>query len=233
MELAEEARELNSVEAAAACVIMVEMWGSGQTVAFDEFVEAENWVKDDPQCALVLATIRLLQGEFAEAVSLCRSRVNADDQDAQAHLALAQALMKSAQADRFAMSYSAEDGEKLKEVIAEVTKSIDLLSDTGLSTQRHAGLLLRGSARAILGINTDAMADFDEALRERPGSSEASFYKGMLHLSEGRPNEATNWFPSKLKILRSFQKPSSRSRRHCSLRGMCRARLGCYVVRLI
>ena len=38
------------------------------------------------------------------------------------------------------------------------------------------------------------MADFDEALRERPGSSEAAFYKGMLHLTEGRPNEAAEWF---------------------------------------
>ena len=194
LELAEEARELNSVEAAAACVIMVEMWSSGQSVAFDEFVGAEDWVKDDPQCALVLATIWLQQGEFAEAVALCRSRVSADEQDAQAHLALAQALMKSAQADRLEMSYSAEDGERLKEVIAEVTKAVDLLSDTGLSAQRYAGLVLRGCARAILGINADGMADFDEALRERPGSSEASFYKGMLYLSEGRPSEASDWF---------------------------------------
>ena len=194
LELAAKARELNAVEAAAACVIMVEMWGSDQSVALDEFVAAEDWVKEDPQCSLVLATIRLLQGEVAEAVALCRSRVSADEQDAQAHLALAQALMKSAQADRLELGYSAEDAEKLKEVIAEVTKSIDLLSGTGLRSQRHAGLVMRGCAQAILGINAGAMADFDEALRERPGSSEASFYKGMLHLSEGRPSEAADWF---------------------------------------
>ena len=194
LELAEKARELNAMEAAAACVIMVELWGSDQSAALDEFVGAEDWVKDDPQCALVLATIRLQQGEFAEAVSLCRSQVDADEHDALAHLTLAQALMKSAQANRLEMSYSADDAQKLKEVIAEVTKAVDLLSGTGLSAQRHAGLLLRGCARAILGMNSDAMSDFDEALREKPGSSEASFYKGMLHLSEGRPNEASDWF---------------------------------------
>ena len=194
LELAEKARELNAMEAAAACVIMVELWDSGQSVAFAEFVAAEDWVEEDPQCALVLATIRMQQGEFAEAVALCRGRVSGDEQDAQAHLALAQALMRSAQADRLEMSYSAEDAEELKEVIAEATKAIDLLSVTGLNAQRHVGLLLRGCARAILRDNADAMADFDEALRERPGSSEASFYKGMLHLSEGRPDEATEWF---------------------------------------
>ncbi len=194
LELAKKARELNAVEAAAACVIMVDLWGSGDSVAFDEFVAAEDWVKDDPQCALVLATIRIQQGEFVEAIALCRGRVSVDEQDAQAHLALAQALMQSAQADRLEMSYSAEDAEKLKEVIAEVAKAIDLLSGTGLSAQRHAALLLRGCARAILGMDSDAMSDFDEALREKPGSSEASFYKGMLHLSEGRPREASDWF---------------------------------------
>ena len=194
LKLAEKARELNATEAASACVTMVEMWRSDQSEALDEFVSTENWVKDDPQCSLVLATIRLQQGEFAEAVALCRGQVSADDQDAQAQLALAQALMNSAQADRLEIGYSAEDAEKLKEVISEATKAIDLLSHTELRSQRHAGLVLRGCARAIVGMNVDAMADFDEALQERPGSSEATFYKGMLHLTDGRPNEAAEWF---------------------------------------
>ena len=193
LQLAKIAQELNATEAASACVIMVEMWRSDQSDALDEFVATENWVKDDPHCALVLATIRLQQGEFAEAVALCRGRVSADGQDAQAQLALAQSLMNSAQANRSEIGYSVEDAEKLKEVIAEATKAIHVLSHTELRSQRHAGLILRGCARAIIGMNVQAMVDFDEALKESPCSSEATFYKGMLHLTEGRPNEAAEW----------------------------------------
>ena len=194
LQLAEKARGLKAAEAASACVIMVEMWKSDQTEALDEFVATENWVKDDPQCALVLATIRLHQGGVSEAVALCRGRVSADEQDMQAHLALAQALMNSAQVGRLDGGYSEEEIEKLKEVISEATKAIDALSHTGLKSQLHEGLILRGCARAIIGKNIDAMADFDDALREIPGSSEATFYKGMLHLTEGRPKEAAEWF---------------------------------------
>ena len=194
LQLAGKARELKAAEAGSACVIMVEMWDSDQIEALDEFVATENWVKDDPQCALVLATIRLHQGEIAEAVALCRGRVSADEQDTQAHLALAQALMNSAQVGRLEGGYSAEEIEKLNEVIAEATKAIDVLSHTGLRSQLHEGLILRGCARAILGMNIDAMADFDDALRGIPGSSEATFYKGMLHFTEGRPKEAAECF---------------------------------------
>ena len=38
------------------------------------------------------------------------------------------------------------------------------------------------------------MEDFDEVLRERPESSEAIFYKGLLYLNDGQPEEAVACF---------------------------------------
>lgn len=194
LELAQKARELNPVDSPASSVIMVEMWREGQFVLLDEFVASQEWVNEDAQCALVLASIRLLQSRFGEAVSLCRGRVGADAQDAHAHLALSQCLLKSMQAASAVVAYTEDDLSLLEEVISEVTLAIDLLKATDLKFQRHAALILRGCARAMIGLNVEAMSDFDEVLRERQNSSEAIFYKGLLHLNDGRAEDAVAWF---------------------------------------
>ena len=194
LELAHTARELNPLDSPATSVIMIEMWSAGQHEVLDEFVASEDWVTQDAQCALVLASVRLLQSRFEEAVSLCRGRVAADGQDACARLALSQSLMKLAQASHPSPTYTETTVEQLEEVVAEVTQAIDLLRPTDLKLQRHSALILRGCARAILGLHDEAMADFDEVLRERPDSSEAIFYKALLYLDGNKPEEAVAWF---------------------------------------
>ena len=79
--------------------------------------------------------------DFAEAVALCRGRVSADEQDGQAQLALAQALMNSAQADRLGRPiFCGRNAEKLKEVISEATKAIDVLSHTEIEVSTSCRL---------------------------------------------------------------------------------------------
>ena len=194
LELAHRSRELNPVDSPATSVVMIEMWKAGDHEALDEFVVSEDWVTHDAQCALVLASIRLLQSRFDEAVTMCRGRVADDDQDAFAHLALSQSLMLLAQANRPSTTYTEQGLEQIEEVVSDATKAIELLRPTELKIKRHAALVLRGCARAILGFTVEAMADFDEVLRERPDSSEAAFYKALLHLNYDQPVEAAAWF---------------------------------------
>ena len=194
LELARRSRELNPVDSPATSVVMIEMSRAGKHEALDEFVVSEDWVTRDAQCALVLANIWLLQSRFDEAVTICRGRVADDGQDAFAHLALSQSLMMLAQATRPPSTYTAHELEQIGEVVSESTKAIELLRPTELRLKRHDALVLRGCARAILGFKVDAMSDFDEVLRERPDSSEAAFYKALLHLNDDQPAEAAAWF---------------------------------------
>lgn len=194
LNLANRCRELSPFNSPATSVVMMEMWRSGEDAALDEYVAANAWVTQDEQCALVLSSIRLLQSRPDEAVELCRGRVAADDQDAQAHLALGQSLMKLSQEARAPLTYPNAVVTQLEDVVAEATQAIDLLQSTDLKRQRHAALILRGCARAILGFYAEAMADFDAALRESPNSSEANFYKALLHLNDGHHNEAIACF---------------------------------------
>ena len=194
LELANRARELNPLDAPATSVVMMEMWRASEHVALDEFVAENAWVTQDELCTLVLSSIRLLQSRPDEAVELCRGRVAADDQDAHAHLALGQSLMKHSQETRAPLTYPETAVPQLEEVVAEATQAIDLLQPTDLKRQRHAALILRGCAKAILELNVEAMADLDAVLREQPDSSEANFYKALLHLSGGCPNEAVSCF---------------------------------------
>ena len=194
LKLAHKSRELNLADSPAASVIMIEMWRAGEHEALDKFVASEDWVTHDAQCALVLANIRLLQSRFDDAVTLCRGRVAADDQDAFAHLALSQSLMQRTQANRPRIVYTEPELEQLKEVVSQATKAINLLRATELNSKRHAALVLRGCGHAILEFNDEAMEDFDEVLREQPDSSEAAFYKALLLLNDGQFEQAANQF---------------------------------------
>ena len=194
LDLAKRSRELDPLDSPATSVVMIEMWRAGEHAALDQFVAENAWVKQDEQCALVLSSIRLLQCRPAEAVELCRGRVAAEYRDANAHLALGQSLMRLAQADRTPLTYPETAMTQMEEVVAEATSAIDLLRPTDLKLQRHAALILRGCARSTLGLNAEAMADFDEALNERPNSSEAMFYKALQHLVGRQLAEAVNCF---------------------------------------
>ena len=194
LELAHRSRELNPADSPATSVVMIEMWKAGEHEALDEFVASEDWITHDAQCALVLASIRQLQSRFEEAVTLCRGRVAEDDKDAFAHLALSHSLMLLAQASRPSTTYTKQGLEQIEEVVSDVTKAIDLLRSTELKIKRHDALVLRGCARAILGFKVEAMADFDDALRDRPESSEAAFNKALLHLNDAQLVEAATWF---------------------------------------
>ena len=194
LELANRSCELNPLDSPATSVVMIEMWRNDEHAALDEFVAGNAWVKQDAQCALVLSSIRLLQSRPCEAVEICRGRVAVEDRDANAHLALGQSLMRLAQADRTPLTYTETAMAQMEEVVAEATRAIDLLRPTDLKLQRHAALILRGCARSILGVNAGAMVDFDQALNERPNSSEAMFYKALQHLIAMQPAEAVTCF---------------------------------------
>lgn len=194
LDLANQLRELNPRDSQATAVIIGEMWQAGRNDDIDELVASQEWIAEDSRCGLVLANVRILQFRPDDAVSICQSLVAADDSDAAAHLVLAQGLMKRAHSNRASVTFSDDEYEQLGQVVAEATRAIDLLRSTELVLQRHAALVVRACAQALLGADADAMTDLDDVLRERPDMTDAIFYKALLHLTAGRPTEAVSLF---------------------------------------
>ena len=188
--LAREALALESRHSQATAVLIEGLWQTGQSEALEDLVATESWITQDQQCALILASIRTQQSRFDEAATLCRSRVEADPEDASAHLALGECLLNHAQADRHAVGYTDEVIGRLQQAESEATQAVGLLQTTELRARRHRALVIRACARGFLGVTDEAMHDFDEVLGEAPHHPDAAFDKGLFLLYEGRLAEA-------------------------------------------
>ncbi len=188
--LAHQARALDPRHSQATAVLIEGLWQTRQNEALEILVAAEEWITRDQQCALILASIRAQQSQFDEAATLCRSRVQADPEDASAHLALSECLLNHAQADRHTVGYTDEVIGRLQEAESEATQALDLLQTTELRARRHRALVIRACARGYLGATDEAMRDFDAVLGEAPHHPDAAFNKGLFLLYEGRSAEA-------------------------------------------
>ena len=190
LELALRVRESDKTDSQATAVLMELYWDTGDVERLEEIVASEDWILKDKQCALVLASIRARQSRLEDAARICRSIIESDFEDASAHLALSQFLLNYAQADSHLGGYTRDWHEQLKESEKEATLAVDTLRSTELIVELHRALVTRACARALLGLTSQAMYDFDEVLRELPTHSDAAFNKGLFLLSEGRPAEA-------------------------------------------
>ena len=204
MTLALKARELTPQNPQATAVFIGELWDAAKNEDIDTLVATEEWITRDSQCGLVLASIRAQQFRFEEAASLCRSLIDADPTDANAHLALGQCLVNYAQSEQVAVG--TEDWiALLGEVEMETTRAIELLRRTELKARSHEALVTRFVARVLLGSTEEAMRDLEQVLSEAPTHSQAAYNKGLLLLQEGRIGEANA-------ILEGFEDPELRAK---------------------
>ena len=188
--LAHKVCALDARNSQATAVLIGELWEASEVEHLECLVTTEDWITRDLQCGLVLAGIRMKQSRFEEAVTLCRSLVQEDPDDADAHLALGECLLNYAQADRHLVGYTDELIERLQEAETEATQAVALLQNTELRTKSLRALVVRACVRAILGETDEAMRDFDEVLGHEPTNPDAAFNKGLFLLFEGRPEES-------------------------------------------
>ena len=190
MELANKARGLDPRASLATAVLMEALWTTGENEQFENLITAEEWISQDRQCGLALASIRMQQSRPEEVVDLCRSLVRRDPEDASAHLVLSQCLLDYSRQDRLPVGYSGEKPKLLHEIEVEATCAIELLQPTELNSRYQAALVARASANARRGKTEAAMQDLDMVLGVEPTHPDAMYYKGLLLLMEARPAEA-------------------------------------------
>ena len=190
-ELAIQAREAVAENSQATVVLLEELWEAGCTDKLESLVSAEAWIWGDRNCGIALASIRLRQDRFPEAVTLCRTLAAAHPDDPGIRVTLGQCLLKEAQAAlQSSTGNTGEALEELREAEAALQRATELLGSTQLSVQRHDALVALGNVHALLGLPTAAMADLNRVLSESPSHPDANFLKGLLLLDEGQPAAA-------------------------------------------
>ena len=214
VQLARQARALEPESSQATAILMQALWEAGSTEELEELIAAEEWITKDRHCASILATIRQRQQHFENAAALLRFLVEGNPEDAYAHLALSQCLISHAQTDYASGCHSEELFSRLREAEDAATHAIELLRPTQLETQREHALVVRSCARALLGEETEAMEDLDEALKSSPNHPAAAFNKGLLLRSMGQVTEART-------VLEGIEDPERRANAVLPLAEMC------------
>lgn len=185
IELAYKALELSPRDSNAGAGLIEALYDAGEGQQLDEFVAAEDWIRDDRQCALTLAQVRADQKRLDEALALSRRSVDEAEDDYDAHLVLASCLLAVARTgpseDAVGWRREAED---------HATQVLKLLEETELQVRRVQALSIRAEARLSLGVPNEAMADIEAVLHIVPGDSSALHNKGMLLLETGKFTEA-------------------------------------------
>lgn len=204
VELAQNALALEPNDANAAATLIGSLWDMEESEQLEEFVASNEWLIDNSTCILTLAGIRTQQSRYEEAITLYRSLIDSDSDDAHAHLNLSHCLLAYAQVDRLPVAYGDEARKKLQEAEAEASRAVELLQPTQLTARRREALVVRSGARALLGKLDEARSDLDAVLGEAPNHPEAALNKGLLLLKEGRPVEARA-------LLESIQDPEVRA----------------------
>ena len=216
VQLARQARALEPEASPATAVLMQVLWEAGSTEELEDLIAAEEWITKDRHCVSILATIRQQQQRFDDATTLHRFLIESDPEDAYAHLALSQCLIRHSQTDYELGRHTEDVFCRLREAEDEATRAIELLRSTELDTQFENGLAARACARALLGAQTEAIEDLDEVLRRSPNHPAAAFNKGLLLRSVGRTAEART-------VLESIQDPERRAHAVLPLAEICLA----------
>ena len=165
------------------------LWGVGQGERIDELVESEKWISEDSKVAFALAAVRVQQERFEEATELYRDLVQADPEDAEAHLAFSQCLLSYAQT---VGGYGDEWLVRLREAETAASQAVSILRDTQLKARYLEARVVHAVAYLQLGDTDRAIRELDTVLDEKPSHPDAAFNKGVLLLREGQPAEARN-----------------------------------------
>ena len=204
VELARKALTLDPHDPSAAANLISALWGMGKSEDLEDFVASAEWMTKESPSALALARVRVQQARYDDAKGVYRSLIDADPDDAQTHLCLSQCLLAQAQVERLPVAYSKKDLARLREAENEADRAVELLRPKQLSALLRQALVLRASARALLGKVDEAMGDVDEVLREAPQHPAAAHHKGLLLLKKGLASEAR-------RFIEGIQNPEVRS----------------------
>ena len=195
-QLAIEARKVDPQIPQATAVLLREYWETERIEDLENLIASEAWLAQDQHCGAVVAGIRVEQGCFEEAATICRSLTKSNPDDFELQLALAACLLSWAQSDRRAFQYTLDSQALLHEAKSAATNAIQRLQDSDLKTQYHGALAKRADAKALLGEWAEAIHDFDKVLAEDSEHYEAAFNKGLLLARVGKPKEALPLFES-------------------------------------
>ena len=199
--LATQARALETETSQATAILMQALWETGHPEQLDEMLTSEEWITRDRDCVSVLASIRQQQSRFDDATELYQFLTEGNPEDAYAHLALSQCLLRHSQTD-YGRGHHAEDiFTRLRKAACVATRAIELFRTTELKTQLQTALTARACAHALLNQHAEATADLDEVLTASPNHPVAAYNKGLLLQLQGRRAEARN-------LLESIQDPA-------------------------
>ncbi len=191
IELAVQAREAVAENSQATAVLLDELWEAERTDDLETLISTEPWLWGDRNCGITLATIRLRQSRFPEAVALCRTLAAANPEDAGVHLTLGQCLLKQAQAGlQLTGTITEASFAQLRSAETALLRAAERLDSTQLRTQKHDALVALANTHSLLGLPTEAMAELNRVLSESPSHPDANFMKGLLLLDKGEPAEA-------------------------------------------
>ena len=195
-ELAHAALKLDPHDSNAAATLISALSDMGQGEQLETFVASAEWITQESASASALARVRVQQVRYEDAITLYRSLIDFEPEDAHAHLGLSQCLLAHAQVDRLPAGYGKGPLEILREAETRADQAVALLKPTQLNARRQEALMLRAGARALLGKVDEAMLDVDTVLGEVPGHPGAALHKGLLLLKKGLPREARKWLES-------------------------------------
>ncbi|MYB75895.1 MAG: hypothetical protein F4X83_02110 [Chloroflexi bacterium] len=196
LELARKALELDRKNASAAATLMWALLRVDEHDLFENFVSSAEWVSQESTPALTLAGIRADQSHFEEAISIYRSLIDVDEEDAYAHLGLSHCLLTYAQVERVPAGFDTESQGRCEAAEAAASRAMELFQATQLRSRCFDALVLRAGARALLGNVDEAMRDVDAVLSQSPEHIAAMVHKGLILLQMDRPQEARVWFES-------------------------------------
>ncbi len=188
--LAHQALERDEHNSQAAIVLMMELSQGENPADLQVFLEENDWIREDRQCALALAEIRRGQSCYKEAIEINRSLLEVHSDVADVHLALGESLFALGQHLNRSEGFSAQSELFLIEAESEATSALELYKLTDYNMRVLQSLLLRGCSRAILNKARLAQEDFGEVLRQQPNHADACFNMALLLSEEGQIEEA-------------------------------------------
>ena len=199
--LATQARALEPETSQATAILMQALWETGRPEQLEEMLTSEEWITRDRECVSVLATIRQQESRFDDATELYQFLTEGNPEDAYAHLALSQCLLRHSQTDYGRGHHTEDIFTRLRKASCAATRAIELLRTTELKTQLQTALIARACACVLLNQNAEATADLDEVLAAFPNHPVAAYNKGLLLQLQGRRVEARS-------LLESIQDPA-------------------------
>jgi nucleoside phosphorylase/tetratricopeptide (TPR) repeat protein len=170
---------------------------AGRYEEISNLLETEEWIKQDPNCAISLGLIRFDEGNYEESESYFRIAYEGDKENPNASRLLAQTIIVPI--DQLILNdppvyLPANLLARLHEAEGYLTESIKILEKQENINSLFYALLQRAYIRDLLGETADSLTDCEWLLRIRPEDDEVLRQKGQTLLSSGKTKGALEIF---------------------------------------